>query len=164
MFELIDPEDNSYYCEDIFIIDGIIPNEKIKNNIVLITNLKNNEIKEFLKLNDTSKVYIFEDRQSLDNFKYSLLESKQHLDEGFNAHELISFYNSNSNSMKTLKYIKGIENIKKTKGAILFIDENDVNSINDYSLSDGFYPYIIRDEESSKGLEGYYIIDNKNMT
>lgn len=157
IFHSFNKVDSFYYCEDILVIDGIIPDEKIEKNLVLMANLQKNQIISFLKFNNVSKVFVFVDRQSLDKFKYSLLESKEHLDEGFNAHELNTFYSSKAGEIKILKYVSGIEKIKQIKDVICFINKNHINTLKEQLPNDGFYPYIIRDMEKSKGIEGYYI-------
>ena len=124
---------DEYEVEDLFIIDKEVPINKIKNNIILITNI-----------------------ESLERFKSLLLGSKEYLSNGFNLHELMNFYTSLNKEIRVLSYAHGIESIKKLENVICFLNEG---CEDDYhgELADELYPYILKDSLDSIGIEGFYI-------
>lgn len=148
------PVEKFYHAEDIAIIDTKTPEEKIINNfIVLISGINEEDLKNIFKEKKVNNVFLFQDRYSLDQFKKSLLNSKEYLEEGFNMGDLIIF-RSNIEEFKILKYIKGHKDFKNLDHVLAFInsDSFDVMEIN----PEGFFVFLFRDKDSEKEVEGYY--------
>lgn len=146
-----------YFLDDIFIIDGVLPEEKVDNNIILIVNIIEEDLRKFLRESQSNNIYIFSDEKSLYEFRDCLLRSKCFLEFGFNMSDINNLSSSKDHSIKILSYFYGTENLDKTKLQMFFINEDngDVNMIKNY-ISDKF-SYVLRDDILDRDIDGFNI-------
>ena len=105
MFDF-DMESEPTIVDDILLINGKVPKEKMGASIILITCDKREEgsLKEFIR-NEDGTVFVFADEPSMDHFRRLIQGSKYYLNEGFNFVDLQYIGQSKVNRVKFLKYI-----------------------------------------------------------
>lgn len=154
----IDPEPT--LGDDMILINGVVPKEKIGASIILITSSREEEkkLEEFIR-NEDGMVFVFEDEPSMDQFRRLFQASKNYLDEGFNLADLQYIGQSKENRIKFLKYISGIENYTDKKEVLSFMNESNLSEvIEKINNHDAEHIWVLKDKEDKVDIEGFYII------
>ncbi len=159
MFDF-DIELESTVGDDMLLINGKVPKEKMEASIILITCDRGEEarLKEFIR-NEDGIVFVFEDEPSMDQFRRLFQASKNYLDEGFNLADLQYIGQSKENRIKFLKYISGIENYTDKKEVLSFMNESNLSEvIEKINNHDAEHIWVLKDKEDKVDIEGFYII------
>lgn len=146
--------------DDMLLINGKVPEEKIGASIILITCSREEEkkLEEFIR-NEDGVVFVFEDEPSMDHFRRLFQGSKYYLDEGFNLADLQHIGQSKENRIKFLKYISGIENYIVKKEILSFMNESNLSEIiKKIDNGDTEHIWVLKDKEDKVDIEGFYII------
>ncbi|NLK43673.1 MAG: hypothetical protein GX300_04685 [Tissierellia bacterium] len=159
MFDF-DMESEPTIVDDILLINGKVPKEKMGASIILITCDKREEgsLKEFIR-NEDGTVFVFADEPSMDHFRRLIQGSKYYLNEGFNFVDLQYIGQSKVNRVKFLKYISGIENYANKKEVLSFMNESNlIEIIKKIDNDDTEHIWVLKDKEDKVDIEGFYII------
>lgn len=157
----IEDEKLHYIADNIGVIDGMVPKNLIINqDIMLITGISVDECRFIFELGEYVLFYIFEDRDSLDRFKKSLIQSKEYI-EGWSSFADIKVFTSNKERMKVLKYVDGFDDIKESDDVLAFIDMDD-KQIHKLKGS-GEYVFIFRDVNMNKRADVYLVKEQEHL-
>lgn len=146
--------------DDMLLINGKVPEEKIGASIILITcsREEKDKLEEFIR-NEDGMVFVFEDEPSMDHFRRLFQAAKYYLDEGFNLADLQYLGQSKENNIKYLKYILGIENFIDKEEVLSFLNESKLIEVHKqmetYNVEN---IWILKDQEDNIDIEGFYII------
>ena len=146
--------------EDMLLINGVVPNEKMGAQIILITCKREDEdkLKEFIR-NEDGIVFVFEDEPSMDHFRRLFQESKFYINDNFHLTDLQHIGQSNADRIKFLSYISGIENFTGKKEVLTFLHESTLlENAKEIAKYADEHIWILKDEEDEVSIEGFYVI------
>ena len=140
------PEEDTYYtAENIGIIDGVVREDLlIENDIVLITGINIENFKHIFELGKYVFFYIFDERDTLDRFRQSLINSKEYLEGGFNLGD-IRIFTSSPDKIKIIRHVENFDKVGRLDDVLAFIDSNEREIDKLKGLGD--HVLIFRDED-----------------
>lgn len=144
--------------EDVCLINGKIPKQKINSNIIFVSNINKKELKDFIE-RESGYVFVFANEYSMDKCRDLFLRSKEFLDSGSNMADLIHLYASKNDEIRTLEYISVLDNIKRKNRTIIFSNEEPTENYRK-ALNTGQHIWVLKDEKDDNDIEGFYILED----